>query len=405
VTAPPTCDRHNLLVDAMQRRRFLGALFAKALDAIDPEPLTRNALLDSGAEPATLVAVGKAAPAMCRGAGQALESVGGICVGIERDAVPRGVSLVVGNHPVPDAASFFAGEQVLEVVARSHDRIVALISGGGSALCEYPIEGVPHRFVSEVNRELLRVGASIDEVNLVRRHLSAIKGGRLLRFATAPVQTFVISDVCGADPSVVASGPTVPQPHDPAAALGVLTRLGIDVPPAIGAAIEAEIDDLPARGPVTVLADGKTAVSAIVEAANTADVPSTAVETWLRGDVGDTLANFIETARPGITVASGEPKVAVHGDGIGGRNTHAALMAARLITGTDFVFGAFATDGLDGNSASAGAIVDGATLERGGDPGEALARSDSATYLDRAGDLVRTGPTGTNVADIWVLWR
>ena len=126
---------------------------------------------------------------------------------------------------------------------------------------------------------------------------------------------------------------------------------------------------------------------------------------WLRGDVPSELDRFLSSARPGVaTIASGEPEVAVTGDGIGGRNTHAALLAAERISGMESMFVAFATDGVDGRSAAAGAIVDGETIARGGDPGPAITASDSATYLEATGDLIATGPTGTNVSDLWIFW-
>lgn len=388
-----------------EQRAVLSRLLTFALDAVDPEPLTKAALQPTSSQPATLVAIGKAAVAMCRGAAAALEVYTGICVTNEHQALPPPLSEVVGDHPLPGEGSFLAGEQVIEVTARSQNRIVALISGGGSALCEYPIEGVSHSFLAGINTALMRAGAPIDDMNLVRRHLSAIKGGRLLRFAHHPVETLVMSDVCGSDASVVASGPTIPQPHDPSAALAIMSAHGLEVPSAVRRAVEAEVDDLPQGGPVTVLADGKTAARAVVASAEGLGTPARLAPGWVSGHLDESLVEFISAAGPGITVATGEPEVAVTGSGRGGRNTHAALMAAGMIAGTDAMFAAFATDGLDGNSDSAGAIVDGTTIARGGDPTAALARSDSAAYLERSGDLVTTGPTGTNVSDLWVLWR
>jgi glycerate-2-kinase len=126
---------------------------------------------------------------------------------------------------------------------------------------------------------------------------------------------------------------------------------------------------------------------------------------WIWGPVEDVLDRLFSVQFEGLQVAAGEPVVAVHGNGAGGRNTHASLLAASRIANTPLIFAALATDGSDGNSGAAGAVVDGTTLERGGDPDQALARFDSAGYLQATGDLVITGDTGTNVADLWALWR
>lgn len=156
---------------------------------------------------------------------------------------------------------------------------------------------------------------------------------------------------------------------------------------------------------ILVLADGHTAAEGAAGAARATGVGAEVMPGWLRGNVAVELDRFLSSARPGVvTIASGEPEVAVSGDGIGGRNTHAALMAAERISGTGSMFAAFATDGVDGRSEAAGAIVGGDTVARGGDPAPALTASDSATYLEATGDLIVTGPTGTNVSDLWIFW-
>ena len=391
-------------MDTNRRRSTLERLFQVALVAVDPERLTRDAL--SGVEgPTTLVAIGKAAAAMSRGAGAALGRVDGICVsGDPGDTVPDGVELVVGDHPIPGTASFSAGRRALEKAATARNRLIALISGGGSALCEHPIAGVPPSFISEVTAQLLDSGASIDEINLVRRHLSAVKNGGIARVAPVPVATYVISDVCGADLSVVASGPTLAGPADPDGAIAVMVRHGVEVSDGIGDAIRSRSAP-DTTGPVELLADGHTATRALIEQAGGEGLQACGIDDWVVGPVEDAVDRFLGRAGPGLTVAAGEPEVTVVGDGDGGRNTHAALLAASRLADTDFVFGAFATDGIDGNTRCAGAIVDGGSLDRGGDPAPALQRYDSATYLERSGDLLVTGPTGTNVADIWALWK
>jgi glycerate 2-kinase len=401
-THPSRCQ--NPPVDTQARRDTLRSLFDVALASVEPERLTREAISERPGGPVTVVAIGKAAPAMCRGAAAALGQVTGICVTDHVEEVPTGVELVVGDHPVPSDRSFSAGRMVLEAVTRSTGRIVALVSGGGSALCEHPVEGIPAEFLTKASRVMLDRGASIGDMNLVRRHLSAIKGGGLLEAAGRPMETYAISDVCGADPNVIASGPTLPQSTDPDAALAVMRRIGIEVPLEVVGALSKSRPLPRGQADITVVADGHTAARAIADESHRIGIASKVTPGWLSGPIAEALEVFMLDASPGLDVAAGEPVVEVMGGGSGGRNTHAALLAATAISGSDSLFAAFATDGVDGNSRSAGAIVDGGTIARGGDPTDSLDSSDSATYLARTGDLVVTGPTGTNVADLWVRW-
>lgn len=389
-------------MDRAERRAHIESFFFAALAAIDPERLT-SAALGEDRGPVTLVAIGKAGPAMVRGAASALGDVTGICVTNHASAVPEGVELMIGDHPIPGEQSYAAGQRVLEVVSGASSRIIALISGGGSSLCELPRPGIPTALVTEVAHRLVDSGASIAEMNLVRRHLSAIKGGGLIAHAAQPITSYAISDVCGAPPAVIASGPTIPQDPDVAGARNVMERLGIEVTPGVIRAMEGHPAPTVPPGDTRVIADGHTAAMAIVEAARKTGIAAEMVSGWLAGPVDAALDGFIADAE-GLRVAAGEPEVERGGDGRGGRNTHAALLAAKRIAGTHAVFAALATDGVDGSSGSAGAIVDGDTLARGGDPTQSLAVSDSAHYLESTGDLVITGPTGTNVADLWMLW-
>lgn len=392
-------------MEAPRRRSTLHELLDIAVGAVDPRELTRAALSDVGPAPATLIGIGKGAAAMCRGAADALGDVVGLCVTNAEDRVPEGVELVVGDHPIPGDRSFEAGRKAVNVAVSTTGPILALVSGGGSALCELPRSGVSPDYIRYVNRTLLDAGASIEETNLVRRHLSAIKNGGLARQAGRPLDTYLISDVCGADPAVVSSGPTIYRTDDPATALGVLEARHVDVPAPVREAIEGGDGQPPPEGLVKVVADGHTAATALARAAESRDIEATVMDGWVEGDVLDALERFFAAAGPGLTIAAGEPEVRVSGKGRGGRCTHAAVLAAQQIAGTDAVFAAFATDGVDGSSASAGAMVDGSTLGNGGETTDALKRSDTATYLQATNDLLPGGPTGTNVSDLWVLWR
>lgn len=385
----------------MSRERVL-AWFAEALAAVDPRRLTGESVTSDGRD-VTVIAIGKAAVAMCQGAADALGPVQGVCIADAPGPVPPGVELIVGDHPIPKEASVRAGRRALETARAARGRCIALVSGGGSALCEYPLEDVDPSFVATATQRLLASGARIEETNLVRRHLSAVKDGGLARAASVEIETLVLSDVSGSGPEVVASGPTLSRGRDPEAALEVLTRFGVTVPPGVETAVRAA-EAHRVDGPVTVLADGKTAANAMAAAARREGFRATVAAEWLGGPVGECLDRFLTTSEV-VTVGAGEVTVEVTASGRGGRNTHASLMTAARIVGTDAVFAALATDGVDGASGAAGAVVDGTTLARGGDPRPSLASFDSAGYLEKTGDLVVTGRTGTNVADLWLLWR
>jgi hydroxypyruvate reductase len=355
--------------------------------------------------PTTIVAIGKAAAAMCRGAAQVLQDIQGICVTDADDDLPHGVDLLIGDHPLPGPRSLAAGGKVLEVASQATGRLIAFISGGSSALCERAVDGIDDGFIKDVNHALLARGAPISDINLVRRHMSSIKGGGLARAAKVPIETYAISDVGGSEPSLIGSGPTSPGLRDPGLVITMMERYGIEVPDSVAAALWKFPDQPVDPSLIEVLADGRTAAEGLAGSARTAGVPARVLDWWLEGPVDEALDRFLGDSGPGVTVVAGEPVVAVKGGGTGGRSTHAAVLAATRLDGEGATFAALATDGSDGNSGSAGAIVDGSTISRGGDPSGHLAKSDSAGYLGTTGDLVVTGRTGTNVSDLWVLWR
>lgn len=382
-------------------RRWLGM----AIDAVEPGRLTAEALSRKAPTTRTVIAIGKAAPAMCHGAAQALGDIEGLCVAAVPSEVPTGVELVVGDHPVPGEASLDAGRRALGIAREAGDGLIALISGGGSALCEWPRPGIDLAFLEETNRRLLTAGTSIEETNLVRAHLSQVKCGGLAQAAAGPVATYVLSDVAGAGPEVVASGPTLSMKPDPDRALAILESIGIVVNPDVSRAIRITPDAPADPWHLEVVGDGRTAAEAIVVNAKQTTTRAEVMSGWLAGEPAGALDMLFDTSAKGVTVATGETAPVVARHGRGGRNTHAALLAATRIAGTGMIFAAMATDGSDGAAGAAGAIVDGGTVDRGGDPWESLESFDSASYLERTGDLLMTGPTGTNVADLWLLWR
>ena len=341
-----------------------------------------------------------------------------------------GLEVMPATHPVPDERSVAAARRLVEVAgsAGNLDLAVVLISGGGSALLTLPAEGIRLTDMAATTRALLRCGATIDELNTVRKHLSAVKGGRLAETLSGArsISTLVVSDVVGDDLSVIASGPTVPDPTTFQDALAVFDRYRIhrDVPPAVIDRLEVgasgEIEDTPSQGDVfekqwiSVVASAADAALAAINRASARGWDATLVTTSLTGEARDVAGRIVGDSRelaPGqMLVYAGETTVTVRGDGAGGRNQELALAASVQLSGDDgVVLLAGGTDGIDGMSEAAGAIVDGHTAERGRrlglDAADYLARNDSNSYLAAVGDVIVTGPTGTNVGDLILVAR
>jgi glycerate-2-kinase len=400
------------------RGMLLLEMLAAALAAAEPEAAVARALakVDLGEEPVTIVALGKAAPAMARGAVRALGDrvQGGIVVSNHADPVPPGMELLVTGHPVPDNRSLGAGRRLLDVVAAvpPSSRVLFLVSGGGSALADVPAAGLSLEDLVATAEALTVAGVPIDEMNTLRTHLSAIKGGRLAAATRARTMTVLLSDVPDSAPYAIASGPTLPCPTVPSDALEVLKtyRLLERVP--------AHVVDLLTSAPAppavadcyVVAADGSTAATAAVAAATQRGIAALRSPEPLTGPAAATARRALADSAVGaITVLAGETTVEVRGGGRGGRNQEAALAAAMELQGSTTMFAAFGTDGVDGPTDAAGALVDGFTTGRiragGVDPAAALAANDSHPTLDVARALIRCGPTGTNVADLWIVDR
>ena len=392
------------------------AAFDAAVTAIEPRALVRDALttehdLDLRSLRCGLVAIGKAAAPMTWGAHDALSSAlqSGVAVGAAPADVPTGVDWYTGDHPIPGAGSLAAGNAIFRYLEETDvDFVVFLISGGGSALVEVPPPGFSINQIAAIQAQALASDIPIDQLNLVRRSMSLVKNGGLLRATRSPSATWLISDVGDDDASVIASGPTIGAPHNPAAAVNILRTAGIALDPAL----EGWMHTPPSAGGETrwtVLADGWTAAKAAADRLAHFGEPVTMPRRPFRGEARRVGPAMVARASTGFTVAPGETTVAVTGEGLGGRNTEAALAAALAIEGSDdLVFGAFATDGVDGPTEAAGAIIDGTSSTRirqaGIDPISALDRNDSFTALQSSGDVVVTGSTGTNVADLWMVW-
>ncbi|MEK8049251.1 glycerate kinase [Ideonella sp. DXS22W] len=342
-------------------------------------------------------------------------------------AQPGRIEVVEASHPVPDAAGLAATARLMALTQglTEHDLVLCLISGGGSALLTQPAPGVTLADKQALNKALLKSGAAIDEMNTVRKHLSAVKGGRLAALcAPARVVTLLISDVPGDDPQVIASGPTVPDASTCADALAILDRYGIAVPPAARAGLESGAFESPKPGDacfagneVHMIATPRQSLQAAAEAARAAGLAAHVLGDDLEGEsrtVGQVHAALARSVarhgepftRPCVILSGGETTVTVRhaSPGRGGRAGEFMLGAAIALQGQPGVWALAAdTDGIDGVEDNAGALITPDTLGRaaalGLKPGEFLDRHDAYGFFSAVGDLVITGPTFTNVND------
>lgn len=420
-----------------------------ALEAADPSTLVgmqlkvRGGTLSAGSTSLNLdafrrvvvVGGGKASGLMAaeveRILGDRLDE-GLVVVPAYQKALPRlrRIRFARSTHPLPSEAGAKAVKKMLRVVDEvgPGDLVVVLLSGGGSALMPAPAEGVTVKELGRTTELLLKSGADIQEANCVRKHLSLIAGGRLVgRSKGADVLTLVISDVVGDDLSSIASGPTVPDPTTYSDAERVLENRGIwrRVPASVRRTIEAgvsgAIEETPKPGdPVfervrnVVIGSNSGACSAAKRSLEGRGY-EVVLRTEVAGEsrtVGRELATLAlsQGARRWAAVWGGETTVTVRGKGVGGRNQEAALSAAIELKGSSgVVLIIFGTDGVDGPTNAAGAIADSTTYQRGKrvglDAGQFLEKNDSYSFFKAIGDLVVTGPTGTNVNDVMIAAR
>jgi hydroxypyruvate reductase len=345
-------------------------------------------------------------------------------------AAPGRIEVVEARHPVPDEAGRRAAQRIAELAQglSADDLVLCLISGGGSALLSLPAPGLSFEDKQAINSALLKSGAAIDEMNTVRKHLSAIKGGRLGALcAPARVVTLLISDVPGDEPSVIASGPTVPDASTCADALRILARYGITLPAAARAGLESGAFETPKPGDarfagheVRLIATPQASLEAAAalarEAGLAAHILSDEIEGESRevGKVHAALARAVARrgqpfARPCVILSGGETTVTVRGSGgRGGRAGEFLLGCAIALQGQPGVWALAAdTDGIDGVEHNAGALVDPGTLARaaalGLKPADYLDRNDAFSFFSALDDLVVPGPTFTNVNDFRAL--
>lgn len=407
-------------------------LFEQALLASDPMscvPVHLPELAENGR--VVVVGAGKASAAMAKAVEDEarargwLDRVEGIVVTRYGHAVAcERIEIIEASHPVPDVAGEIAAQRVLELAhgLNSQDMLLCLVSGGGSALLALPADGVSAAEKAAVNRALLRSGAPIDEMNCVRKHISAIKGGRLAAAAApAHVVSLMISDVPRDDPSVIASGPTVPDRTTSADALAVLERYGIETPSSIRGLLESAAGETPKPDDATfanveniIIAKPGDMLTAVADTAELRGLHVVSLGADLEGEARDlgrehaALARRLKRERQGdrpiVVLSGGETTVTVRGEGRGGRNAEYALGLAAGLLGQVGVYGlACDTDGIDGVEDNAGVLVTPDTLERAVaarfDVQDVFERNDAYTLFAALDDLVMTGPTRTNVND------
>ncbi|MTH80275.1 glycerate kinase type-2 family protein [Paracoccus aestuariivivens] len=410
-------------------RDLLLQLFAAAVDSADPAKTVARHLPELPRGRVVVVGAGKSAAAMARAVEEAWPEVNltGVVVTRYGHAVPtRRIEVIEAAHPVPDANGAMAARRILQAVSGlgPDDLVLALISGGGSALMTAPAPGLTLDEKMQVNRLLLASGAPISVMNRVRRRLSSVKGGRLaLAAAPARMVTLAISDVPEDDPLAIASGPTVHDPDAGGDLSEIVNQLGPDLPAAARRLLLATPDPIPEfAADYRLISTPQMALEAAAELARTVGVKPLILGDAIEGEAsaaGQIMAGISRSAAlhghpvagPAVLLSGGETTVTI-GDakpGRGGRNTEFLLSMSLALDGQTGIHAlACDTDGIDGTEDAAGAIIGPDTLIRaraeGLDPPAILRGHDSYSLFDRIGDLVRTGPTLTNVNDFRAIY-
>lgn len=432
-------------------RALLAKLFRAGLQAVDPyEALCRHVSLRRGQltigshryslkriRRIVVVGAGKASARMA----QALEhqlgariDAGLVVVKYGHGAPTKAIRIVEAGHPIPDAAGLQASRKILGLVKTltADDLLIVLLSGGASSLLPAPVYGISLKDKQQTTKLLLRSGATIHEINAVRKHLSYVKGGQLAAATPARVAAVILSDVIGNDLGTIGSGPTAPDPTTFQEAWEIVSRYGVSrtIPLSVRRRLEAGMkrgvaetpkprDPLFGRVDNILIGDNQAAVDAVVASAKQQGLGTLVLSTTLTGEARELAKMFGAMAReiaaqgrpiqrPCCVIAGGEPTVTVRGQGTGGRAQEFALAAAAEIAGLPNIWVAgFATDGTDGPTSVAGAVVDGGTVARAHRGKLSLSRAlldnDAYPVFEKLCGHIVTGPTGTNVNDLYLL--
>jgi len=423
-------DMNRFVTHSLRDPRILRILSA-ALNAVDPYMAVQKNLPETDGRVFGL-GIGKAAIPMMDALADRISLADGLAVTKFASDSSRTYTVMEGGHPVPDARSLQAGETVLEFVSSLHkeDTLICLISGGGSALVTAPL--VPLQDMQTLTSLLLASGARIDEINILRRQLDRVKGGGLAQATKAKIISLILSDVVGNPLETIASGPTVPNPTTRADAIAVLKKYDLreQIPDSIKQILEfgtelSEIQEHIFMGTLNpglhtaqnvIVGDNRLAALAAREEARLEGFDVEILMNDLQGEAreaGVMLAKRLREesanrSRPFCLIAGGETTVTVRGKGKGGRNQELALSAMDELSGLEnALLIALATDGDDGPTDAAGAVVTGESARRaaalGLDAADYLSRNDAYPFFNTLGDLIKCGPTGTNVNDLILL--
>jgi glycerate 2-kinase len=405
---------------------LLKAMFQAAVEAALPSICVPAHLPPRPKGRTVIIGAGKASGAMAKALEDSWEGpLDGLVVTRYGYRVPmERLEVVEAAHPVPDAAGRDAARRIFDLVhgLTKDDLVLCLISGGGSALLALPADGITLEDKQAVNKALLKSGATISEMNTVRKHLSAIKGGRLAAAASpAKIVALMISDVPGDDPSIIASGPTVPDPSTNKDALSIIAKYQIEVPESVRRVLQTG-DETPKPGDPRLaavenimIATPQASLEVAAEVARKAGVKPLILGDSIEGESRDVALVHAGIARqcalrgqpevpPCVLISGGETTITLKGKGKGGRNTEFLLALAIALDGMPAIYAlAGDTDGVDGSEDNAGAIITPDTLKRAEAAGlnakAMLSNNDPWTFFKGIGDLLMTGPTLTNVND------
>jgi len=429
---------NGLTPDLKKIREDVIDILSSALNAVDPYKAVKSRFnvgkiiledreIDiSNFKNVYLVGFGKASVGMTQAVCDSINIKKGIVVTNDPDICVQynSITTFVGGHPIPNQNSIKSTERILEVIreCKKNDLLIVLISGGGSSLlCKPKINLKDLRITTEL---LLKSGANINEINTVRKHLSFVKGGQIVRDVKCKVVSFIISDIVNDPLEFIASGPTYPDSTTYVDTQNILYKYSLlekipsDVKRVIRNGISGTIPETPKKGDTIfnnvhnfIIVNNKIACEAAEIKAKEIGYKPIITTTSLTGEAKDVGRYLIEkickTKDKSVYISGGETTVTIKGNGNGGRNQEMVLGSINSLGGRDIVFSSFATDGIDGESKAAGAIADGFSLmrahERNLDIEKYLECNNSYEFFNKLGDLLITGPTGTNVMDIQII--